>query len=202
MFLKSISFSCSLSLSKAMGIEKISAKLTASAISWPLMAMINNSITSRIIPCEWKIASVTPFTRRVHETCLTATDQFFPVISKIYEKILYEQLTEYLENETILTDHQFGFRRFHSTASAFLDCTNKWYVNMDRCLYNMVVFLDLKTVFDIVNHEILLNKFMAYGIIDSALDLLNSYLTDRKQKCQVNGIPSQLMKIHRAVPLT
>ena len=183
-----------------MGIEKISAKLTAPAISWPLMVIINHSITSRIMPCEWKIASVTPFTRRVHETCLTTTDQFFPVISKIYEKILYEQLTEYLENETILTDHQFGFRRFHSTASAFLDCTNKWYVNMDRCLYNMVVFLDLKKVFDIVNHEILLNKFVAYGITDSALDLLSSYLTDRKQKCQLNGISSQLRKIHRAVP--
>lgn len=152
------------------------------------------------MPCEWKIASVTPFTRRVHETSLTTTDQFFPVISKIYEKILYEQLTEYLENDTILTDHQFGFRRFHSTASALLDCTNKWYVNMDRCLYNMVVFLDLKKVFDIVNHEILLNKFVAYGITDSALDLLSSYLTDRKQKCQVNGISSQLRKIHRAVP--
>ena len=122
-----------------MGIEKISAKLTAPAISWPLMVIINNLITSRIMPCEWKIASVTPFTRRVYETCLTTTDHFFPIISKIYEKILYEQLTEYLGNETILTDHQFGFRRFHSTASALLDCTNEWYVNMDRCLYNMVV---------------------------------------------------------------
>ena len=91
------------------------------------------------MPCEWKIASVTPFTRRVYETCLTTTDQFFSIISKIYEKILYEQLTEYLENETILTDHQFGFRRFHLTASALLDCKNEWYVNMDRCLYNMVV---------------------------------------------------------------
>lgn len=140
-----------------------------------------------------------PFTRRVHETCLTTTDQFFPVISKIYEKILYEQLKKYLENENILTDHQFGFRRFHSTASALLDYTNEWYVNMDRCLSNTVFFLDLKKAFDTMNHEIFLNKFMTYGITDSALDLLSSYLTDRKQKCQVNGISSQLRKIHRGV---
>ena len=61
-------------------------------------------------------------------------------------------------------------------------------------------FLDLKKVFDIVNQEILINKFMAYGITDSALDLLSSYLTYRKQKCQANGISSQLRKIHHGVP--
>ena len=141
-----------------------------------------------------------PFTRRVHETCFTTTNQFFPVIGKIYENVLCEQETEYLENENILTDHQFGFSRFHSTASALLDYTNGWYVNMDRSLYDMVFFLDLKKAFDTVNHEILLNKFMTYGITDSALDLLSSYLTDRKQKCQVNGTSSQLRKIHRGVP--
>lgn len=58
-----------------------------------------------------------------------------PVISKIYEKILYEQLIEYLDTENILSDHQFGFRRQHSTASALLDCINEWYVNMDRGLF-------------------------------------------------------------------
>ena len=61
-------------------------------------------------------------------------------------------------------------------------------------------FLDLKKVFDIVNQEILINKFMAYGITDSALDLLSSYLTYRKQKCQLNGIFSQLRKLHHGVP--
>ena len=69
-----------------------------------------------------------------------------PVISKIYEKILYEQL----ESENILTDRQFGFRRFHSTVSALLDCTNEWYVNMYRGLYNLVAFLDLKKAFGMV----------------------------------------------------
>ena len=54
--------------------------------------------------------------------------------------------------------------RFHSTASALLDCTNEWYVNMDRRLSNMVVFLDLKKAFDTVYHEIFLNKFTTYGI--------------------------------------
>lgn len=60
-------------------------------------------------------------------------------ISKIMEKIMYEQLYKYLSANNILSEHQFGFRRLHSTASALLDSSNNWYVNMD-----LKMFLDLK----------------------------------------------------------
>ena len=55
-----------------------------------------------------------------------------PVISKVFERILYNQLYEYLTTNQLLSQHQFGFRRLHSTTSALLDNTNSWYVNMDR----------------------------------------------------------------------
>jgi hypothetical protein len=57
---------------------------------------------------------------------------------------MYDQLYEYLNENSLLSDHQFGFRKFHSTALALLDCTNSWYMNMDRKMFNLVVFLDLK----------------------------------------------------------
>jgi hypothetical protein len=66
---------------------------------------------------------------------------------------MYDQLYEYLNDNSLLSDHQFGFRKFHSTASALLDCTNSWYMNMDRKMFNLVVFLDLKKAFDTVNHD-------------------------------------------------
>ena len=108
-----------------------------------------------------------------------------PVISKIMERILYDQLYNYLTKFGILSDCQFGFRKFHSTTTALLDCTNDWYVNLDRKLFNLVVLIDLKKAFDPVDHQILLRKLEFYGVKGQALSLLKSYLTNRNKKLQI-----------------
>jgi hypothetical protein len=48
---------------------------------------------------------------------------------------MYDQLCEYLNENSLLCDHQFGFRKFHSTASALLGYTNSWYMNMDHKMF-------------------------------------------------------------------
>jgi hypothetical protein len=50
-----------------------------------------------------------------------------PVVSKLMERILYNQISEYLEKESILSEYQFGFRSCHSTTITLIDCTNEWY---------------------------------------------------------------------------
>ncbi len=57
------------------------------------------------------------------------------------ERIMYGQLYNYLTKFGLLSKSQFGFRKFHSTPTALLDCTNEWYVNLDRKLFNLVVFI-------------------------------------------------------------
>ena len=60
------------------------------------------------------------------------------------ERILYNQLYVYLTEFGLLSSAQFGLRKSHSTATALLDCTNEWYVNIDKKIFNLVAFIDLK----------------------------------------------------------
>jgi hypothetical protein len=103
------------------------------------------------------------------------------------ERILYDQLYNYLTTFGLLSDCQFSFRKFHSTATALLDCTNDWYMNSDCKMFNLVVLIDLKKAFNTVDHQILLTKLELYGIKEQALSFLESYLSNRNQKCQIQG---------------
>ena len=164
--------------------------------------LFNSSIGMGIFPSEWKIARVVPLHMKGSRSVLDnyRPISILPVISKIFEKILYEQLYEYFTTNNLLSEQQFGFRRFHSTSTALLDCTDEWYVNMHRGIYNLVVFLDLKKAFDTVNHDILLAKLELYGIKNTPLMLFKSYLSDRSQQCQVNGELSTLKYLKYGVP--
>ena len=71
---------------------------------------------------------------------------------------------------------------------------------MDRGHYNLVVFLDIKKVFDTVNHDIVLKKLEMYGLGDSALAPLRSYLTDRTEKSQLQDMLSKQRKITCGIP--
>ena len=116
------------------------------------------------------------------------------------ERVLYDQLYNYLTKFALLSDCQFGFRKFHSTSTALLDCTNSWYMNMDRTKFNLAVLVDLKKAFDTVDHEILLMKLEIYGIKGPVLSLLRTYLANRTQKCQINGSTSSERIIKCGVP--
>ena len=93
-----------------------------------------------------------------------------------------------------------GHSRKDPHSTALLDCTNDWYVNLDRKMFNLVVLIDLKKAFDTVDHQILLRKLELYGIKGQALSFLNSYLSNRSQKCQINGFLLSEKVIRCGVP--
>ena len=192
-----------LSGSKATGLDKISSKVLKIAppvISDSLTYIFNQAVTLCTFPNGWKIARVIPFFKNGQRNLPGnyRPISILPALSKVMERILYTQLNEYLSVNNLLSEHQFGFRKYHSTASALLDCTNDWYINMGRKLFNLTVFIDL--AFDTVNHEILLEKLLLLGITGSAFQLLKSYLSDRSQKCEVNGLISKESKITCGIP--
>ena len=194
-----------LSSNKATGIDKISCKIikiAAPAISDSLTFIFNQALTLSSFPNEWKMARVIPLYKNGQRNIPGnyRPISVLPAISKIMERIMYDQLYNYLTKFELLSDSQFGFRKSHSTATALLDCTNDWYMNLDRKMFNLVVLIDLKKAFDTVDHQILLRKLELYGIKGEALTLLKSYLTNRNQKCQIKNSFSTERLIKCGVP--
>ena len=83
---------------------------------------------------------------------------------------------------------------------ALIELTDKISRAIENNEYTLGIFLDLSKAFDTVNHEILLKKLNFYGIRGTALDWLESYLTNRKQTVKINDVKSVPRTITCGVP--
>ena len=164
--------------------------------------MISKSLHSGTFPDDWKCARVTPLFKQGEASDLNnyRPISVISVIAKVFERIVCDQLYNFLSNEDIISTHQSGFRSSHSTLTALLEATDNWVFKIDRGNVNAVVFLDLKKAFDTVDHDILLSKMNLYGIQGIALDWFRSYLTNRTQRCLVNGSLSRICSLKCGVP--
>ena len=123
-----------------------------------------------------------------------------PIFSKIMERLVYNQFIEYIENNNILSDLQFGFQKNKSTehaiSSIFTNITNA----LTKKQSSYCIFLDFAKAFDTVNHEILIQKLKYYGVQGNTLKLFESYLSNRTQVVEVNGMLSEKGLIKHGVP--
>ena len=124
-----------------------------------------------------------------------------PILSKVYERAIYDQIVSYCETSDIFYEHQYGFRKFHSTQDAVLKLTDHCVRAFEAGEYCITVFLDLSRAFDSVSHRILLEKLKsAYKFDHLSLTLIESYLTGRQQ-CVIGGASmSGRLTVRRGVP--
>ena len=191
--------------SKATGLDKISARLlreSADLIANSLCSIFNRSINSGVFPDEWKCCKVIPLFKQGARSDLNnyRPISIIPVVAKVFERIIYDQIYDYLTKNGLLSDQQSGFRSLHSTVTALLEVTNDWAYNIDKGSVNAVVFLDLKKAFDTVDHHILLSKLYEYGVRGTSYHWFRSYLDNRKQKCFVNGSLSNSQSLTCGIP--
>ena len=116
------------------------------------------------------------------------------------EKIMHQRLYNFLEENNILYNKQFGFRKNNSTIEALIKITENIRESIDKGKFGCDIFIDLRKAFDTVNHEILLFKMEHYGIRGSTLKWFKSYLSERKQYVYANGECSELKQITCGVP--
>ena len=133
----------------------------APTIYQSLCELFNQSLATGVFPSEWKVAKVFPLHKGKSKD---DPNNYRPIsvlstITKVFEKIVYQQLLDYLNENNILSEKQSGFRSLHSTATALLHATNEWLYNIDQGRLNGVVFLDLAKAFDMVDHSILFKNW-------------------------------------------
>ena len=116
------------------------------------------------------------------------------------KRFLYARIGDFLKDSNILYEHQFGFRKHHSTNHALLSIVEEIRNSLDRKYYSCGVFVDLEKAFDTVHHNILLSKLDHYGIRGVANSWLASYLSGRHQKVSLNGVTSTRGPITCGVP--
>ena len=106
----------------------------------------------------------------------------------------------FLTDNNLIYDRQFGFRSEHSTNHALINLTEDIKPYMDRGYIAAGVFIDLQKTFDIVNHQILCDKLAYYGFRGKSLNLIKSFLNNRKQFVSINGFESSKLNITCGVP--
>ena len=151
-----------------------------------ICTQFNDTISSSKFPSSFKYANITPVfkkdSRNNKENYRPVS--ILPVISKIFEKIMNDQLTSYFEK--ILSKFQCGFRQGFSTQDCLLLMLEKWKHAVDNNKVFGALLTDLSKAFDCISHDLLIAKLNAYGLSLPALKLVHDYLKNRKQRTK-NG---------------
>ena len=117
------------------------------------MDIFNLTISTKIFPDDLKVLKVVPVYKSGERENLNNYRPIvvLPTIARVFEKLLYRQLYNYLTNNKLLDDRHFGFRSLHSTALALGKSTDYWLTNIEKGKLNSPGFLDISIAFDTVN---------------------------------------------------
>ena len=122
------------------------------------------------------------------------------VFSKIFERIMYNRIYQYLEHFQLLYSKQFGLRKKQSTIDAIAELTERLRENYKSRTVTSTVFLDLKKAFDTNDHGILGKKLTRYGICGNARNWILSFVTGRSQRTVCNCFSSDWRELNYGIP--
>ena len=177
-------------------------KSTYENIISPLTYVSNLCISQGVFPTELKIARVIPLYKAGDPLLFSnyRPVSVLPLFSKILERLMYNRLLSFVNENKILYSYQFGFRFGHSPSLALIILIDKVSKALENGEYVLGLFLDFSKAFDTVNHTILYQKLEYYGIRGTCLDLFKSYLSKRVQYVEYNDSRSHEQVITCGVP--
>ena len=188
---------------KATGYDDIPPKLLkmgTTELAPTITNLINQSIEKCRFPTALQKFELSPLFKN-NDNLITDNYRplsILPSVSKIFEKVLNQQLYEYFQN--ILSGLLSAFRKkygcHHVLTRLVEDCKKA----LDKHMHVGLLLLDLSKAFDCLPHKLLLCKLHAYGVSHDACNLLCSYLTNRTQRVKISTVKSDWVKLIKGVP--
>lgn len=189
----------------AVGIDDLEIKfikVASHVLAYPLCDLFNLSISTCKVPVMWKCARVTPLYKSGDplDPNNYRTISIISNVVKILEKIIFKRLFKYINEFSILSPNQSGFRPNFSTTTALSKFVNDVTSSLDNNLSTGAIFIDLTKAFDLVDHYILLDKLYNIGLSEQSILWFSSYLHYRRQCVIVNDSFSQFVIMDKGVP--
>ena len=166
-----------------------------------LTTAVNCSIRNSRCPNDAQKAVVCPLNKG--EPNRTVERNFPPVsvlnaFSKIYEKVLQQQLVQHLDNT--LSVFISAHRRAYGTQHVLIRLIEDWRSHLDNDFLVGAILMDLSKAFDCIPHDLLIAKLHAYGFDEDALVLTYSYPKRQKQCVRINNTYSSFQEVISGVP--
>ena len=159
-----------------------------------LLLLVNQAIRTKTYPNQLKTTKIVPIEKKGKMT--TSADSWRPVnvvpaISKILERVLLQQMLVHLEINKLVKHNHHGAIKGKSTQTIVIELYDKLMENMTKGDESILILLDQSKAYEIVDHDILIRKLKAIGFKGPAIDLMKSFLSDRKQYVQIQAMDSE-----------
>ena len=191
-------------IKKAVGVDTIPPKLIktgADIIAEPLTQAINCCLRQGIFPENAKVTSVVPLHKGKpdkYDVLNYRPVSILNAFSKIYEKVIKNQLASYLDKYFSLFISLY--RKSYSTQQVLIRLLEEWREKLDKNFIVGAVLMDLSKAFGCIPHDLIIAKLAAYEFKRETLRLIYSYLKGRKQCVKINNTYSDYNEIISGVP--
>lgn len=192
--------------SNAVGLDEIPLKflkIVLPLLITPISFLFNKIISSGSYPSVWKYSKVVPIRKKATVDTLENLRpiSILCVLSKAFERLLKNQIFEYINQNNFLSSFQSGYRPKHSTKTAMLKILDDIGILVDNGKPVALVLLDFSKAFDTVSHKMLCQKLVQkFGFSCDAANLIKSYLCDRFQAVYNDNILSSFLLVPSGVP--
>jgi hypothetical protein len=182
---------------------KETLKTVGQKLTKPICDLLNTIYTKGVYPDSWKVQHITPVFKQKGSN--SEKKNYRPIsilatLSKLCESIVHNRLIDHLTCNNIISKYQAAYLPGDSTAQQLLYMIHKIKGAWSMGKVAQACFLDVSSAFDAVWHNGLICKLESINVKGAALELLKSYLNERRATTVIEGVKSLELPLQAGVP--